>query len=174
MASSGPFTPLVAKGKDGEEIDISSWVQVYPCYISEDKRRSEGRKISKEDCAGCTRVHIGDILGSCQELSLQACPEPNKKHPRDWGNFGRVRVQLKTPDGAFAKPEITTRMQLYRAIAKVLPDNANRRARLEHMAAQQAAAKAAAAGGGKGAAAAATAGTSTKPKKKKGRKKNRR
>lgn len=53
MASSGPFTPLVAKGKDGEEIDISSWVQVYPCYISEDKRRSEGRKISKEDCAGC-------------------------------------------------------------------------------------------------------------------------
>ena len=128
----------------------------------------------------------------------RATLQPNKKHPRDWGNFGRVRVQLKTPDGSFAKPEITTRMyappvwlsldhhaamrpsrhragmQLYRAIAKVLPDNANRRARLEHMAAQQAAAKAAAAGGGKGAAAASTAGTSTKPKKKKGRKKNRR
>ena len=94
MASGGGPRPLIAKGQDGSEMDVSRWVVVYPCYIDESKSRAGGRKLPKEACAGCgyqvtslhgraavptqytgTDVHFVDMMGCCESLKLKACAE---------------------------------------------------------------------------------------------------
>jgi hypothetical protein len=45
----------------------------------------------------------------------------NKRHPRDWANVGRVRVQLKNKANFFIQEDIITRKQLFVAISKLLP-----------------------------------------------------
>jgi len=94
MASGGGPRPLIAKGQDGSEMDVSRWVVVYPCYIDESKSRAGGRKLPKEACEGCkqasgtarialaslsyntgTDVHFVDMMGCCESLKLKACAE---------------------------------------------------------------------------------------------------
>ncbi|KAG0965950.1 hypothetical protein G6F66_005612 [Rhizopus arrhizus] len=45
----------------------------------------------------------------------------NKRHPRDWVNIGRIRVQLKGNDRFYINPKLTSRKQLFIAIAELMP-----------------------------------------------------
>lgn len=47
--------------------------------------------------------------------------QQTKRHPRDWSNPGRVRVQLKGPNNFFVNSNVTTRRQLCKAIAERMP-----------------------------------------------------
>lgn len=57
---------------------------------------------------------------ACQKLGFMVVYE-GKRHPRDWANVGRVRVQIKDQNNFFINQEIITRKQLFIAIAKILP-----------------------------------------------------
>lgn len=48
-----------------------------------------------------------DITDACRKLGLQILHEPQKAHPRDWENPGRVKVLLKH-DGRHVHPLIRT------------------------------------------------------------------
>ena len=46
--------------------------------------------------------------------------EPDKTHPKDWANPGRVRVLLKGKDGKLTDPDISNKHHLYILIAQHL------------------------------------------------------
>ena len=72
-----------------------SWVCIYPVYIDADKTTSQGRKI-REDLA-VKNPHAYHMAVAVQQMGLSVVYE-GKKHPRDWANPGRVRVQLFGPN----------------------------------------------------------------------------
>lgn len=68
------------------------------------------------------RAHPADaVLLRCCLLRLRLA-QPYKMHPRDWGTFGRVRVELLDP--LTKEPlhaEVHTRKQLLREVARQIP-----------------------------------------------------
>ncbi|ORE06872.1 signal recognition particle, SRP19 subunit [Rhizopus microsporus var. microsporus] len=98
--------------------EYKDWICVYPCYIDADKSVQEGRKIAKEKAV--SNPHAYHMALAVQRFGLTVVYE-NKCHPRDWANVGRVRVQLKTNDRFYCNSKITSRKQLFLAIAEVLP-----------------------------------------------------
>ncbi|KAI8354560.1 signal recognition particle, SRP19 subunit [Choanephora cucurbitarum] len=98
--------------------EYKDWVCVYPCYIDVDKSVLEGRKIAKEKAV--KNPHAYHMAIACQKLGFSVVYE-GKRHPRDWANVGRVRVQIKDKSNFFVNQEIITRKQLFAAIARLLP-----------------------------------------------------
>ncbi|KAI9272581.1 signal recognition particle, SRP19 subunit [Sporodiniella umbellata] len=94
------------------------WVTVYPCYIDSSKSTQQGRKISKEKSVN--EPHAYHMAVAVQRLGLSVVYE-NKCHPKDWANVGRVRVQLKTPERRYLNTKLTSRKQLFAAIAEIMP-----------------------------------------------------
>ncbi|KAI7907259.1 signal recognition particle, SRP19 subunit [Cokeromyces recurvatus] len=118
-----PGFVTVASGPNGvprqmQPNEYKDWVCVYPCYIDADKTVQEGRKISKEKAV--KNPHAYHMAVACQKLGFNVVYE-GKRHPRDWANVGRVRVQLKNSSNFFINPNIITRKQLFIAIAKLIP-----------------------------------------------------
>lgn len=91
---------------------------MYPCYIDVDKSAQEGRKIAKQK--GIKDPHAYHMALAVQRLGLSVVYE-NKRHPRDWVNIGRIRVQLKGNDRFYINPKLTSRKQLFIAIAELMP-----------------------------------------------------
>ncbi|KAG2234250.1 signal recognition particle, SRP19 subunit [Thamnidium elegans] len=121
--SQNPGFVSVATGPGGNIRRMSpeeykDWVCVYPCYIDADKSVQDGRKISKEKAVN--NPHAYHMSIACQKLGFSAVYE-NKRHPRDWANVGRVRVQMKNSANFFIHEDIITRKQLFITIAKLLP-----------------------------------------------------
>lgn len=79
--------------------DIPRYYQcLYPVYFDKTRSRAEGRKVNKK--LAVENPLARDILDAVQVLGLRVgVLEPEKLHPKDWANPGRVRVQLKTEDG---------------------------------------------------------------------------
>ena len=72
---------------------------IYPVYFDASRSREQGRRVKKEDAVQNPLAweivnalqHIGNSMG----VPLQIAFEPDKGHPKDWGNPGRVRVLVK-------------------------------------------------------------------------------
>ncbi|KAI9016385.1 signal recognition particle, SRP19 subunit [Phycomyces nitens] len=109
-------TPQGVRTMDPSE--YKDWVCVYPAYIDADKSVTEGRKISKSSAV--KNPHAYHMALAVQSMGLSVVYE-GKKHPRDWANPGRVRVQLKNKSNFFMNPNCTTRKQLFKTIADRLP-----------------------------------------------------
>ncbi|CAO3625250.1 unnamed protein product [Cunninghamella blakesleeana] len=122
-AATSRNTVSVASGPNGvQRIDPSEykdWVCVYPCYIDVDKSVTEGRKILKEKAV--KNPHAYHMAVAVQQLGLHVVYE-GKRHPRDWANPGRVKVQIKGNNNFFINQQITTRKQLFYAIAERVPN----------------------------------------------------
>jgi hypothetical protein len=56
--------------------------------------------------------------------------QEGKRHPRDWRSRGRVRVELKNPEGKPLHSSLHTKEQLLTAIVKIIPGLEGRRVRL--------------------------------------------
>ncbi|ORX42370.1 signal recognition particle, SRP19 subunit [Hesseltinella vesiculosa] len=117
-----PTHVAVASGPQGvrrlNPSEYKNWVMVYPCYIDAAKTNSQGRKIGK--AMAVNNPHAYHMAVAVQQLGLNVVYE-SKRHPRDWANPGRVRVELMGPNKFFRNQEITSRKQLYNAIAARLP-----------------------------------------------------
>lgn len=77
---------------------------LYPVYFDKTRSRAEGRKVGAE--LAVENPLARDIVDAVQLLGLNAGLEPEKLHPKDWANPGRVRVQVKNENGQLANPNI--------------------------------------------------------------------
>ena len=76
---------------------------LYPVYFDKTRSRAEGRKVGSE--LAVENPLAREIVDAVQMLGLHVGLEPEKLHPKDWANPGRVRVLLKS-DGKLVNPKI--------------------------------------------------------------------
>lgn len=88
---------------------------LYPVYFDGSRTRAEGRRVSRD--LAVPNPLAAEIVNACQELRLQTLFEPEKTHPKDWANPGRVKVQLKGGNGASG---VKNKHQLYILVAQHL------------------------------------------------------
>jgi signal recognition particle subunit SRP19 len=77
---------------------------LYPVYFDKTRSRTEGRKVGAE--LAVENPLARDIVDAVQMLGLKAGLEPEKLHPKDWANPGRVRVMLKDENGQLVNSKI--------------------------------------------------------------------
>jgi signal recognition particle subunit SRP19 len=77
---------------------------LYPVYFDKTRSRAEGRKVGAQ--LAVENPLAREIADAAQMLGLQVGLEPEKLHPKDWANPGRVRVLLKNEDGKSMNPKI--------------------------------------------------------------------
>ncbi|KAI2737866.1 hypothetical protein DTO013E5_2132 [Penicillium roqueforti] len=94
---------------------------LYPVYFDKTRSRAEGRKVGAE--LAVENPLARDIVDAVQMLGLNAGLEPEKLHPKDWANPGRVRAQVRTQDGQLANPKIKNKHHLYILVAQYLKAN---------------------------------------------------
>ncbi|TKA71061.1 hypothetical protein B0A55_07237 [Friedmanniomyces simplex] len=97
---------------------------IYPVYFDSSRSREQGRRVRKEDAvANPLAREIVDALqwiGNSRGLPLQIVFEPDKGHPKDWANPGRVRVLVKKAGRAVNGGIGNTEHFLYKLIAEYL------------------------------------------------------
>lgn len=81
---------------------------LYPVYFDKTRSRAEGRKVGTE--LAVENPLAREIVDAVQVLGLQVGLEPEKLHPKDWANPGRVRVLLKNGSGKVINPRIKNSM----------------------------------------------------------------
>lgn len=91
---------------------------LYPVYFDATRTRAEGRRVPTE--LAVTNPLAREIVNACRDLRLQTVFEPDKTHPKDWANPGRVKVQLKEGTGGSG---VKNKHQLYILIAQHLRNN---------------------------------------------------
>lgn len=80
------------------------WHCIYPIYFDASKTRDEGRRVGKD---GAVKNPLArTILEAIARLGLNVVFEPQKIHPKDWSNPGRVRVELKDESGRIKRPNV--------------------------------------------------------------------
>lgn len=84
---------------------------LYPVYFDKTRSRAEGRKVGTE--LAVENPLAREIVDAVQMLGLQVGLEPEKLHPKDWANPGRVRVLLKNESGVVINPRIKNSMFLF-------------------------------------------------------------
>lgn len=96
---------------------------LYPVYFDANRTRAEGRRVSKE--LAVSNPLARELVNACRDLRLQTLFEPEKMHPKDWANPGRVKVNLKENGGAKGggASGIKNKHQLYILIAQHLRNN---------------------------------------------------
>jgi signal recognition particle subunit SRP19 len=85
---------------------------LYAVYFDKTRSRTEGRQVSSK--LAVENPLARDILDACQQLGLRVGFEPEKLHPKDWANPGRVRVLLKDEEGNLLNPRVKNSM-VYRS-----------------------------------------------------------
>lgn len=104
-AAPTPMAPPMAQQMPEPQREIPRHFQcLYPIYFDKTRSRAEGRKVGSE--LAVENPLARDIMDAVQMLGLQAGLEPEKLHPKDWANPGRVRVHLKNEDGRLVNPKI--------------------------------------------------------------------
>mmetsp|Transcript_39923 Transcript_39923/g.69136 ORF Transcript_39923/g.69136 Transcript_39923/m.69136 type:complete len:167 (-) Transcript_39923:76-576(-) len=103
----------------GDEIDTSKWNVLYPNYLNSKKTVPEGRRIPLPQAV--EHPHAAEMAEICEFLKIPHVLEMEKAYPRDWLIRGRVRLMLKTPEGAFTHPEIHNKKQLMLKMGELIP-----------------------------------------------------
>lgn len=95
---------------------------LYPVYFDSARTRATGRRVSSANAISNPLAR--EIADATAQLGLPTVFEPDKTHPKDWANPGRVRVLLKqtTPSGQaqYTNKNITSKHHLYLIVAKYL------------------------------------------------------
>ncbi|KAF4975059.1 hypothetical protein FZEAL_8105, partial [Fusarium zealandicum] len=90
---------------------------LYPVYFDASRSRAEGRRVSADMAVKDPLAR--EIANACSRLRLPTLFEPEKVHPKDWANPGRVKVGLKKTPGH----PINNKHHLYRLVAEHLREN---------------------------------------------------
>lgn len=112
-----PTTANVASADD--HAAFRGFQSLYPVYFDAARSRAEGRRVS---AALAVRNPLArDIANACSRLRLQTLLEPEKVHPKDWANPGRVKVGLKKAGPGAGG--IKNKHHLYVLVARHLAEN---------------------------------------------------
>lgn len=102
---------------------IKSYHSLYPVYFDASRTRAEGRRVSSKlavkNPLGREIVDaVSSILGGVTRIAF----EPDKLHPKDWANPGRVRIQLRDKDSGkwLGGPNVKNKSHLYILVAEWL------------------------------------------------------
>lgn len=102
--------------------ELKPYTTLYPIYFSSSRTRHAGRRVSSK--LAVENPLAFNVLKAVREAvgpNLQVAFEPDKTHPADWSNPGRVKVQLFDPDThAPLHPTIKNKQYLYNLVAKEL------------------------------------------------------
>lgn len=93
---------------------------LYPVYFDASRTRAEGRRVSSK--LAVPNPLAREIVNACRDLRLQTLFEPEKMHPKDWANPGRIKIAPLKGSGAGAAG-IKNKHQLYILIAQHLRNN---------------------------------------------------
>lgn len=99
---------------------------LYPVYFDANRSRAEGRRVPAH--LAVKNPIAREIATACSRLALPTLLEPDKTHPKDWANPGRVKVGLKKV-GASSRgatgggPAIANKHHLYLLVAQHLKEN---------------------------------------------------
>lgn len=98
---------------------------LYPVYFDATRTRAEGRRVSRD--LAVPNPLAREVVNACRHLRLQTLFEPEKMHPKDWANPGRVKVQLKGAKeggaGGGGAGGVKNKHQLYILVAQHLRNN---------------------------------------------------
>jgi signal recognition particle subunit SRP19 len=110
-----PQSPSVSITADREK--SKHYQCLYPIYFDKSRTRAEGRRIGKEWAVENPLAReMGEAAAS---IGLRTVFEPEKTHPKDWSNPGRVRVLLKH-QGKMMDDDVKNKHHLYILIAQYL------------------------------------------------------
>lgn len=90
---------------------------LYPIYFDKSRTRAEGRRVGAE--LAVENPLAREMADATASLGLQTVFEPDKLHPKDWSNPGRVRVLLRQ-DGKLLDRNIKNKHHLYILISQYL------------------------------------------------------
>lgn len=101
----------------------ASFQCLYPVYFDAARTRAEGRRVARGLAVASPLAR--EIVNACRDLRLQTVFEPDKMHPKDWANPGRVKIQLKGGAAAAGKGgagagAVKNKHQLYVLVAQHL------------------------------------------------------
>ncbi|KAG6008938.1 hypothetical protein E4U43_000077 [Claviceps pusilla] len=104
---------------------FNSYQCLYPLYFDALRSRAQGRRVPAPLASHSPLAR--EIANACSRLRLQTVLEPDKTHPKDWANPGRVKVCLKPAAAAGAGPApshgVRNKHHLYMLVAKHLLEN---------------------------------------------------
>lgn len=113
-----PQSPAIKTSTDRER--SKHWQCIYPIYFDKARTRTEGRRVGQELAVDCPLAR--EMADAAANLGLHTVFEPDKTHPKDWANPGRVRVLLKQ-NGKPMDDDIKNKHHLYILIAQYLKAN---------------------------------------------------
>ncbi|GKB58705.1 signal recognition particle 19 kDa protein-like protein [Tanacetum coccineum] len=89
---------------DGSTPNFKTWKHMYPFYMNSKKTIAEGRRIP---FLKLVRIQLlWKLVIEFGHLKIPFAIEIDKAYPRDYMQVGRVRVNLKRPDGTLNNPLI--------------------------------------------------------------------
>ncbi|KAG6046743.1 hypothetical protein E4U17_007784, partial [Claviceps sp. LM77 group G4] len=101
---------------------FNSYQCLYPVYFDSLRTRTQGRRVPSSLASPSPLAR--EIATACSQLRLPTVLEPDKTHPKDWANPGRVKVCLKAPPlGSQQQHGIRNKHHLYILVAKHLLEN---------------------------------------------------
>jgi signal recognition particle subunit SRP19 len=117
-----PQSPAVKQSNDREK--SKHYQCLYPIYFDKLRTRAEGRRVGSQLAVESPLAR--EMADAAASLGLQTVFEPDKTHPKDWSNPGRVRVLLKQ-DGKLVARNIKNKHHLYILISEYLKDHPTQR-----------------------------------------------
>ena len=119
-APSRPFVPKINKEA------IKTYQMLYPVYFDASRTRATGRRVPlslavRNPLARTIVDAVQAVCGPRHQIPIAF--EPDKLHPKDWANPGRVRIHLmspKTTPQQLLHPVIKNKRHLYRLVAAYL------------------------------------------------------
>ncbi|KAF2194426.1 signal recognition particle, SRP19 subunit [Zopfia rhizophila CBS 207.26] len=110
-----PQSPAVRASTDREE--SKHYQCLYPIYFDKARTRAEGRRVGSG--LAVENPLAREMADAAASLGLKTVFEPDKTHPKDWSNPGRIRVLLKQ-DGKQMHRNIKNKHHLYILVSQYL------------------------------------------------------
>lgn len=113
-----PLSPSIKTSTDREK--SKHYQCLYPVYFDKARSRAEGRRVGNALAVDSPLAR--EMADAAASLGLRTVFEPDKTHPKDWANPGRVRVLLKH-EGKLMDAAVKNKHHLYILISQYLQAN---------------------------------------------------
>jgi signal recognition particle subunit SRP19 len=113
-----PQSPAIKTSTDREK--SKHYQCLYPIYFDKARTRAEGRRVGK--ALAVENPLAREMADAAANLGLRTVFEPDKTHPKDWANPGRVRVLLRH-QGKLMDDDVNNKHHLYILISQYLKAN---------------------------------------------------